>query len=248
MEQKGRILGDTANLETTKEDITATLRHHESLLKSTNIGAPGVARGAIASRFEIVKQAINAKEPFRVHFVRVQAALTRAEEAEEKKRSAVLQDELIAGGEDSSCNSRGARGMSNSREETFLSSVERVGVRAPQIASGLAACAGLSVPLKEVTWSLLEEITRNPVDLGIKTGEGAVASWSFVAVLMCCREAVCVIGCASGRVVLIPLRAFGRHQTDKMSCRRCVVRCSGLLNKIGSMIRCDWRFDLTANT
>ena len=115
-----------------------------------------------------------------------------SEEAEEKKRSAVLQDDLIAGGEDSSCSSRGARGMSNSREETFLFSVERVGVRAPQIASGLAACAELSVPLKEVTWSLLEEITRNPVDLGIKTGEGAVASWSFVAVLMCCHEAVCV--------------------------------------------------------
>ena len=82
--------------------------------------------------------------------------------------------------------------MSNSREETFLFSVERVGVRAPQIASGLAACAELSVPLKEVTWSLPEEITRKLVDLGIKTGEGAVASWSFVAVLMCCHEAVCV--------------------------------------------------------
>ena len=202
MEQKGRILGDTANLESaTKEDITATLRHHESLPKSTNVGAPGVARDAIASRFEIVKQAINAKEPFRVHFVRVQAALTRAEEAEEKKRSAVLQDELIAGG-GQQLQQQGCARVSNSREETFLFSVERVGVRAPQIASDLAACAELSVPLKEVTWSLLEEMTRNPVDLGIKTGEGAVASWSFVAVLMCCHEAVCVIwlcvwaGCA----------------------------------------------------
>ena len=96
----------------------------------------------------ILKQAINAKEPFRVQLVKVQAALTRAEEAEEKKHSAVLQDELIAGGEDSSCSSRGARGMSNSREETFPFSVERVGVRAPKIASGLAACAELSVPLK----------------------------------------------------------------------------------------------------
>ena len=37
----------------------------------------------------------------------------------------------------------------------------------------------------------------------------------FVAVLMCGNEAVCVIGCASERVVLIPLRVFGRHQTDK---------------------------------
>ena len=93
----------------------------------------------------ILKQAINAKEPFRVQLVKVQAAL---EEAEEKKHSAVLQDELIAGGEDSSCSSRGARGMSNSREETFPFSVERVGVRAPKIASGLAARAELSVPLK----------------------------------------------------------------------------------------------------
>ena len=77
-------------------------------------------------------------------------------------------------------------------------------MRAPKFASGLAACAELSVPLKEVTRSLLEEITCNPVDLGIKTGECAVASWGSVALLMCGNEAVCVIGCASGRVVLIP--------------------------------------------
>ena len=108
MEQEGRILGDTANLESaTTEDITATLRHHESLLKSTNVGAPGAARDAIASRIEILKQAIYAKESFRVHFVKVQAAPTRAEEAEEKKRSAVLQDELIAGGEDQQLQQQG---------------------------------------------------------------------------------------------------------------------------------------------
>ena len=101
MEQNGRILADTANLESaTKLDITATLRHHESVWKSTNAGAPGAARVAIASRIEILKQAISAKEPFRVQLVKVQAALTRAEEVVEKKHSAVLQDELIAGGED----------------------------------------------------------------------------------------------------------------------------------------------------
>ena len=89
MEQKGRILGDAANLESAcKEDITATLRHHESLLKSMNAGAPAAARDAIASRIEIVKQAIYAKEPFHVQLVKVQAVLTRAEEVE-KKHSAV---------------------------------------------------------------------------------------------------------------------------------------------------------------
>ena len=35
-----------------------------------------------------------------------------------------------------------------------------------------------------------------------RPGEGAVASLGFVAVLMCGNEAVCVIGCASGQVVL----------------------------------------------
>ena len=40
MEQKGRILGDAAHLErASREDITATLRRHESLLKSMNAGA-----------------------------------------------------------------------------------------------------------------------------------------------------------------------------------------------------------------
>ena len=67
MEQKGRIFGDAANLESAcKEDITATLRHHESLLKSMNAVAPAAARDAIASRIEILKQAIYAKEPFHV--------------------------------------------------------------------------------------------------------------------------------------------------------------------------------------
>ena len=84
MEQNGRILGDAAS----KEDITATLRHHESLLKSMNAGAPAAARDAIASRIEILKQAICAKEPFHVQLVKVQAALTRKEVAE-KKHSAV---------------------------------------------------------------------------------------------------------------------------------------------------------------
>ena len=90
MEQKGRILGDTANLESaSKEDITATLRHHESLLKSMNAGAPVTARDAIANRIEILKQAIYAKEPFLVQLVKVHAALARAEEVPEKKHSAV---------------------------------------------------------------------------------------------------------------------------------------------------------------
>ena len=65
MEQKGRIFGDAANLESAcKEGIAATLRHHESLLKSMNARAPAAAREAIASRIEILKQAIYAKEPF----------------------------------------------------------------------------------------------------------------------------------------------------------------------------------------
>ena len=62
-------------------------------------------------------------------------------------------------------------------------------------------------------------MVRNPVDLGIphrivqtcgfhrggaafRPCEGAVASWSFVVVLMHGNEAVRVIGCASGRVEL----------------------------------------------
>ena len=110
--------------------------------------------------------------------------------------------------------------MSNSREVSFsYSSVEPGVVKAPDFAGGLAGCAELSVPLKEVTRNLLKETIRNPVDLGIppelckivvytdggaafRPGEGAVASWGFVAVLMCSNEAVCVIGCASGQVVL----------------------------------------------
>ena len=90
MEQKGRILGDAASLESaSKEDITATLRHHKSLLKSMNGGAPVATRGAIASRIEILKQAMYAKEPFHVSSSRCRAALTRAEEVAEKKHSAV---------------------------------------------------------------------------------------------------------------------------------------------------------------
>ena len=79
-------------------------------------------------------------------------------------------------------------------------------MRAPKFASGLAACAELFVPFKEVTRNLLEEITRNPVDLGIpselckivvythsgaafRPGEGAVA-WGF-----CCCAHVWQRGC-----------------------------------------------------
>ena len=61
------------------------------------------------------------------------------------------------------------RGVSNSSEVFFSSfrSVEPVVVRAPDFAGGLAGCAELSVPLKEVTRNLLKETIRNPVDLGI---------------------------------------------------------------------------------
>ena len=52
-------------------------------------GAPAAARDAIASRIEILKQAIYAKEPFHVQLVKVQAVLTRAEEVAEKKHNAV---------------------------------------------------------------------------------------------------------------------------------------------------------------
>ena len=77
----------------------------------------------------------------------------------------------------------------------------------------------LGAQSSEVTRNLLNETVRNLVDLGIpselckivvytdggaavRPGEGAVASWGFVAVLMCGSEAVHVIGCASGQVVL----------------------------------------------
>ena len=101
------------------------------------------------------------------------------------------------------------RGMSNSREVILpcSSSVEPGVVKAPDFAGGLAGCAELCVPLNELTRNLLKETVRNPVDLGIpselckivvytdggaafRPGEGAVASWGFVAVLMCGNEAV----------------------------------------------------------
>ena len=80
-------------------------------------------------------------------------------------------------------------------------------MEAPDFASGLAGCAELSVPLKEVTRNLLKETVRNPVDLGIpselckivvytdggaafRAGEGAVASWGF-----CCCAHVWKRGC-----------------------------------------------------
>ena len=84
MEQKGRT------------GITATLRHHESLLKSMNAGAPVAARDAIANRIEILKQAVYAKEPFPVQLVKVQAALARAEEVAEKKHRAVWTAKEVA--------------------------------------------------------------------------------------------------------------------------------------------------------
>ena len=127
--------------------------------------------------------------------------------------------------------------MSNSREIISPSSVsvEPGVVKAPYFAGGLAGCAELSVPLKEVTRNLLKETIRNPVDLVIpfdlckivvytdggaafRPGEGAVASWGFVSVLMCGNEAVrVVIGCASGRVELDKAHPefFGRHQIDQ---------------------------------
>ena len=81
VEPKGRILGDSANLEhASKDDFTATLRQHRSLQKSMNGGAPAAAKDAIATRIETLKQAVYAKEPVHVQLVKVQAALTRAEE------------------------------------------------------------------------------------------------------------------------------------------------------------------------
>ena len=55
-----------------------------------NAGAPAAARDAIASRIEIQKQAIYAKEPFHVQLVKVQAALTTAREAADKADQHVL--------------------------------------------------------------------------------------------------------------------------------------------------------------
>ena len=62
------------------------------------------------------------------------------------------------------------RGVSTSREvilPSFFVPVEPGVVEATDFASGLAGCAELSVPLKEVTRNLLKETVRNPVDLGI---------------------------------------------------------------------------------
>ena len=96
---------------------------------------------------------------------------------------------------------------------------ESCGFQDSSICGGLASCAEISVPLGEVTRQSLEEMARNPVDLGIpaemcklvvstdggaalRPGEGAVASRGFVVVLMCGNEGVRVIGCPSGRVEL----------------------------------------------
>ena len=59
------------------------------------------------------------------------------------------------------------RGTQNScgKAGCFSCFVSPVGVRTPKFAGGLATCAELSVPLKEVTRRTLEEIARNPVDL-----------------------------------------------------------------------------------
>ena len=123
-------------------------------------------------------------------------------------------------------------------------------------------------PLEEVTRNLLKETIRNPVDLGIpsewckivvytdgdaafRPGESAVASWSFVAVLMCGSEAVCVIGCASGQVVLDtshPELLGGTILTNnvgELQAMCCAVLWLIEQNRIiGSMIRCGWRFDV----
>ena len=62
VEPKGRILGDSANLGyASKDDLTATLRHHESLQKIMNAGAPAAATDALATRIETVKQAVYAQ-------------------------------------------------------------------------------------------------------------------------------------------------------------------------------------------
>ena len=67
-----------------------------------------------------------------------------------------------------------------------------------------------------MTRNQLKETIRNPVDLGIpsqlrkivvytdggaafRLGEGAVASWGFVVVLMCGNEAVCGLVVRPGR-------------------------------------------------
>ena len=90
------------------------------------------------------------------------------------------------------------------REAGYFSCfVSPVGVRAPQFLGGLAACADLSVPLKEVTRRMLEEIARNPVDLGIPCrnvqtrgvhrmvarhfGPGERCC-GFMGLLLCCSE------------------------------------------------------------
>ena len=113
------------------------------------------------------------------------------------------------------------RGTQNSCEDAnhFSCFASPVGFRAPKFVGGLASCAELSVPLRDVRRQSLEELPRYPVDLEIhpemcklvvytdggaalRPGEGAVASWGFVVVLLCGNEGVRVIGFASGRVEL----------------------------------------------
>ena len=158
--------------------------------------------------------------------------------------------------------------MSNSREVTFpsFSSVEPGVVKTPVFAGGFPGCAELSVPLKEVTRNLLKETIRNPVDLGISSdlckivvytdggaafrpGESAVASWGFVAVLMCGNEAVCVIGCASGQVVLDrshPEFLGGTKLTNnvgELQAMCCAVLWLIEQNRIDASMRLEIRFD-----
>ena len=47
---------------------------------------------------------------------------------------------------------------------------------------------------------LCEIVVYTDGGAAFRPGEGAVASWGFVAVLMCGNEAVCVISCASRQV------------------------------------------------
>ena len=128
-------------------------------------------------------------------------------------------------------------------------------------------CAELSVPLKEVTRNLLRErqfailliweshlncaeswFTRMVVRHSVLVTD-AVASWGFVAVLMCGNEAVCVIGCASGQVVLDrshPECLGGTKLTNnvgELQAMCCAVLWLMEQNRIDDSMRLEIRFD-----
>ena len=148
----------------------------------------------------------------------------------------------------------------------FSCLVSAGGVRAPGFAGGLATCAELSVPLQEVRLRTLEEVARNPVDLGIpaemcklvvytdggaalRPCEGAVASWVFVVVFMCGNEAPRVIGGASGRVELdIPHSEhfYGTRLTNnvgELQAMCCAVLWLAEQLRIDDSMRVEIRFD-----